>query len=186
MGRRSPYFYECFLARTTPGDVKGTLKNIEAVWREFSPSYPFTYGFPDESFDELYRSEQQMEKVFGVFTLLSVFLSCLGLLGVAAYTAELRVREIGIRKVLGATAGNLVVMMSGQYFRWVLPANVIAWPAAAPIMNRRLKGFAYRTSISPFVFLLSALPALAAALLAISYQSIRAASADPVKSPRHE
>ncbi|MBN1273214.1 MAG: ABC transporter permease [Candidatus Aminicenantes bacterium] len=186
MGRRMSSFYEYLLARIAPGDVKGTLKNIEAVWQEFSPSYPFTYGFLDESFDELYRSEQQMEKVFGVFTLLSVFISCLGLLGVAAYTAELRVKEIGIRKVLGATAGNLMVMMSGQYIRWVLLANIIAWPSAALIMNRWLRGFAYRTSLSPFIFILSSLLALAVALLAISYQSVKAATADPVKSLRYE
>ena len=186
MGARYKMFCECVMLRIEPGNIPGTVKDIRNIWQDFAPNFPFEYGFLDETFGRHYRTEERMGKIFSYFTLLAVFVSCLGLFGLAAYTAELKTKEIGIRKVFGATASSIIFMMSNTYTKWVLIANVIAWPAAYYFIQRWLQGFAYRTPLTILTFVLSAFLSLLVALLTVSYQSIKAARANPVDSLRYE
>jgi len=186
MGREFPDIYMCALLRIPPENIQGTIKSIESVWNTFTPNYPFEYYFLDETFAFQYREEKQMGKIFGYFTSLAIFISCLGLFALASYTAELKTKEIGIRKVFGATASSIIFLMSNSYTKWILLANVIAWPSAYFFTNSWLHGFAYRTSISLAMFLLAALGSFIIALLSVSYQSIKSSIADPVDSLKYE
>jgi putative ABC transport system permease protein len=186
MGRNSPSFYNYTLIRIAPENIPETLKTIRNTWKSFSPHFPFEYGFLDETFGRLYETEAQMGKIFSYFSFLAVFISCLGLFGLAAYTAERRTKEIGIRKVFGATTSSIVWMMSSAYSRWVLLANLIAWPTAYFFANKWLQGFAYRTPITLLTFILAAILSLIVALLTVSYQSVKAATANPIESLRYE
>jgi len=182
----SPEIYSNVMVRIAPGDIQSTIRNIKATWQHFAPNYPFEYGFLDASFDRLYRSEEQMGRIFSHFTFLAVFVSCLGLFGLAAYTAELRTKEIGIRKVFGASASNIVFMMSSTYTRWILLSNLIAWPAAYFFINQWLRTFAYRAQITVLTFALSAVLSIAVALITVSFQAFKAAVVDPIDSLRYE
>ncbi|MBA3647364.1 MAG: ABC transporter permease [Chitinophagales bacterium] len=174
------------LVRVRPGDMEKTLRTLKSKWSDFSHDTPFTYTFLDGEYQELYRSEQRMGSVFGLFTFLSLFIACLGLFGLSAYTAERRTKEIGIRKVLGATASNLVALLSKDFAKLVLVAVIIAFPMAWWAMNKWLSDFAYRIDISPWVFVAAGLVALIIALLTVSFQSVKAAVMNPVKSLRME
>jgi putative ABC transport system permease protein len=167
-------------------NLKETLASMESQWKSMYPNNPFEYFFLDTDFDQQYRSDEQVGKIFSIFTVLGLFIACLGLLGLASFTAESRTKEIGIRKVFGASIAGIVIMLSKKFTRWVLLANVIAWPLAYYIMSRWLKNFAYRTDINILIFVLSGLLVLAIALLTVSFQSIRAALANPVDSLRYE
>jgi putative ABC transport system permease protein len=167
-------------------DLKETLAFVESRWKAGFSGYPFERFFLDADFDQQYRAEEQAGSVFGIFTLLGLVIACLGLLGLASFTAESRTKEIGIRKVLGASVGGIVLMLSRQFTKWVLLANCIAWPVSYYIMLRWLKNFAYRTNIGIWPFVLSGAFALLIAYLTVSYQSIKAAIANPVKSLRYE
>jgi putative ABC transport system permease protein len=167
-------------------NLKEALVFIESKWKSMYPNNPFESFFLDTDFDRQYQADEQVGRIFSIFTVLGLFIACLGLLGLASFTAESRTKEIGIRKVLGASVPGIVVMLSKQFTKWVLLANIIAWPTAYYIMSRWLKSFAYRTEIDILVFILSGLLVLAIALLTVSFQSIRAASADPTKSLRYE
>lgn len=174
------------LARIKPGDVNKTLKAIESKWKSFLPNTPFDYAFLDNEFDALYRSEERMGAVFGIFTALSIFVACLGLFGLSAYTAERRTKEIGIRKVLGASVKNLVTLLSKDLVKLVIIASIISFPLAWWGMNKWLQNFAYKTTISWWIFALGGFAAIAIALVTVSFQAIKAASANPVKSLRAE
>ncbi len=152
----------------------------------FSPDYPFDYYFLDEAFDQLYVAEQKMGQILGVFTVLALGIACLGLFGLGAYAAEQRTREIGVRKVLGASVGGIVLLLSKDFTRLVLIAFVVAVPVAYFAMSRWLEDFAYRIDLSWPIFLMAGSLALAIALATVSYQAIRAALADPVKALRYE
>jgi putative ABC transport system permease protein len=167
-------------------NLKETLAFIESQWKSMYPNNPFENFFLDTDFDQQYRSDEQVGKIFSIFTVLGLFIACLGLLGLASFTAESRTKEIGIRKVFGASITGIVIMLSKKFSKWVLLANVIAWPLAYYIMSRWLKNFAYRTDINILIFVLSGLLVLAIALLTVSFQSIRAAHANPVDSLRYE
>jgi len=136
--------------------------------------------------DRMYRSEKRLLDIFNAFAALAVLLSVLGLFGLALFTAERRTREIGIRKVLGASASSIVLMLSREFTRWVLAANLIAWPVAYIAMQRWLAGFAYRTPLRLAVFVLAGMLTLGIALLTVGYQSVRAAASDPVECLRYE
>ena len=140
----------------------------------------------DERFAELYRAEQRLGTIFSIFAGLAIFVACLGLLALASFMAERRTKEIGIRKVLGATVSEIIVLLSREFVKWVAIAALIAWPLAYYAMNRWLQGFAYRTGIGIGLFLLSSLLALLIAILTVSFQAIRAARANPVDSLRYE
>ena len=167
-------------------NLKETLAFVESQWKTMFSGNPYESFFLDTDFEQQYRSDEQVGRIFGIFTVLGLFIACLGLLGLASFTAESRTKEIGIRKVLGASVTGIVFMLSKQFTKWVLLANVIAWPVAYYIMSRWLKNFAYRADINILIFVISGLLVLAIALLTVSFQSIRAATADPADSLRYE
>jgi len=169
-----------------PGDIGGTLRSIQSIWHDLEPAYPFSYVFLDESFDRLYRSEQRMGQIFISFTLMAIFISCLGLFGLASFTADQRTKEIGIRKVLGASVSHVILLLSRDFTKWVILANVVAWPAAFFIMNKWLQGFAYRIGLAVWIFVISGVAALLIALLTVSAKAFKAAVANPVDSLRYE
>jgi putative ABC transport system permease protein len=172
--------------RIAPGDIPRTMAFLRGVWAEMRPSRPFSYSFIDESFDGLYKSEDNLGRIFRTFAWLSVGIGCLGLFGLASYSAERRTKEMGIRKVLGASAGGLAVLLSREFTRWVLAANLVAWPMAYLAMSRWLHNFAYRKDIGLGIFLMAGALALAVAVLTVSYQAVKTARSDPVRSLRYE
>ncbi|HEU5168541.1 MAG TPA: ABC transporter permease [Chitinophagaceae bacterium] len=174
------------MVRMKPGDVSNTLSKIESKWKTFVSGEPFDYNFLDASFEALYRSEQRLGSIFGIFTALSLFIACLGLVGLSAYIAERRIKEIGVRKVLGASVPGVVTLLSKDFLKLTLVAAFIAFPIAWWWMNKWLEDFAYRININWTVFLIAGLCTLLVALLTVSFQAIKAAIANPVKSLRTE
>jgi len=172
--------------RIAPQGVPQTLAHLRSVWSTFSPSYPLDTYFLYDDFARLHQSDKQLGQVFQAFALLAIAIACLGLFGLAAFTAERRTKEIGVRKVLGATVANVTVLLSKNFVKLVLLANVIAWPVAWVAMNKWLQNFAYHIEISWWVFALAGGLALLIALLTVSTQAIRAALANPVEAMRYE
>jgi putative ABC transport system permease protein len=168
--------------------VTETLKFIEETWTRIFPDAPFDYFFFDSVFERTYRSEASLKRLFEYFSGLAVFIGCLGLLGLASYAAERRSKEIGIRKVLGASSPQIVMLLSREFTRWVVVANLFAWPAAYFAMRSWLGGFAYRINLNAQLgfFVLAGAVALAIALLTVAFQAIKAALSDPVKTLKHE
>ncbi len=167
-------------------EVAALIAFLENKWKEFAPDQPFAYSFLDERFSNMYRAEQKVGDVFSVFAGLAIFTACLGLFGLASFMAEQRTKEVGIRKVLGATAVNVTALLSKDFVKLVLVANLIAWPVAWYAMNRWLQDFAYRINISWWIFALAGGLALLIALLTVSTQAIKAALANPVEALRYE
>jgi putative ABC transport system permease protein len=172
--------------RIQPGDVSGALSFVEQKWRETFPEEEFEYGFLDDRINLLYESEGKMRQIFLVFSALSIFVACLGLFGLAAFTAQERTKEMGVRKVLGASEINVFVLLSKEFSKWVFLANIVAWPVAYYVMTKWLQNFAYRMNMGLGPFVLAAALAFVIALITVSYQSIRAALANPVDSLRYE
>lgn len=172
--------------RIRPDDMPATISFLQSIWNEYRKDYPFEYSFVDEKFDRLYRSEQKLGELFGFFAGLSIFIACLGLLGLAAFITEQRTKEIGIRKVLGASVGNIVAMVSGEFVKFVLIASVVAWLISYYSMNQWLKIFAYHTEVNPGTFLLASGAALFIALVTVGYQAAKAATANPVEALKYE
>ncbi len=168
------------------GSIPDAVAHLESVWKEFFPEHPLEFVFLDDEFDQLYHREQSFGSLTRSFTFLAIFISCLGLFGLASHTVEQRTKEIGIRKVLGAGASGLVVLLSKTYLNLVLVANLIAWPAAYLLMKSWLQDFAYRIELGVGVFFLSMLAAAVIAVFTVSFHSIRAAGADPVEALRYE
>ena len=181
-----PRLFQYISVRISPENISRTLNFLRKKWKELVPGQSFVYSFFDEEFDNLYKAEKRLGKIFGIVTCLAIFIACLGLFGLAAFSAEQRTKEIGIRKALGATLSNLIFLLSAEFTKWVLLANIIAWPVAYYAMNRWLHNFAYRISLGPFSFILAAVMAFCIALLTVSYQAVRAALADPVEALRYE
>lgn len=167
-------------------DIPATIAYIQKVYDEHKLHHTFDYYFLDEAFNKAYITEQKFGTTFRIFSFLAVFISALGLFGLASFSAEQKTKEIGIRKVLGASAFNITFLLSRQFMRWILIANLISWPIAYYAMNRWLQSFAYRTSLHVWIFALAAGLALLIALATVSYQSIKAAVANPVDSLRYE
>ncbi|RLD21519.1 MAG: ABC transporter permease [Bacteroidetes bacterium] len=159
---------------------------IKTEWEEIAPNELFQYGFLDEDFDALYRSEQRLGKIFYLFTSIAIFIACLGLFGMAAFIAEQRTKEIGIRKALGASEIGISALLSKEFVKYIAFAMVISIYPAYYVMSEWLESFAYRIDISPIVFIISGLVALAIALITVSYQAIRAARVNPVESLKYE
>jgi putative ABC transport system permease protein len=172
--------------KVTAADAKNIVAQAEAKWKTLAPGIPFSYRFMSDSFDEMYRSEQRAGTIAMVFAVLAVFIACLGLFGLATYMAEQRNKEIGIRKVLGASVSNVVTMLSKEFLLLVLIASILAFPVAWWAMNKWLQDFEYRINISVWVFVIAAVLALLIALATVSFQAIKAALANPVKSLRTE
>jgi putative ABC transport system permease protein len=175
-----------FALRISPQNIPDTLTFIEHKWKELDPAHPFEYSFLDENFDRLYRSEERLGQIFSAFSILAIFIASLGLFGLSLFMAEQRTKEVGIRKVLGASIGRIFVLLSKEFVFLVLIANVIAWPAAYFLMQKWLQNFSCRITIQTWIFVLSAAIALIIALVTISFQVVKAALADPVKSLRYE
>jgi putative ABC transport system permease protein len=172
--------------RLKTANISSVLSFIKSEWKKFVPGKPFEYYFLDENINHLYLSEQKTGELFTTFSILAMFIACLGLLGLAAFTAERRTKEIGIRKVLGSSVAEIIVLLSKEFTKWVLIANLIAWPVAYYFMNNWLKDFAYRINMSFWIFITSGVLALLIALLTVSIHAVRAARANPVKSLRYE
>jgi putative ABC transport system permease protein len=167
-------------------DVKGVINNIRNDWAGFNPQTPFSYYFLDDRFAALYSQEQKTGQIFTVFAVLAILIASLGLFGLVAYTTEQRTKEIGIRKVLGASVSQVTVLLSKNFLSLVVIAMAIAIPLTGILMNFWLRNFAYRTGIRWWIFLIAGFAAVLIALATISFRSIRAALANPVKSLRTE
>jgi putative ABC transport system permease protein len=154
------------------------------VWKDFNPESPFEHTFVDENFASLYDTEERQGNIFGLFALLAIFIACLGLIGLASFTAEQKRKEIGIRKILGASSFNIVTMLSREFTWLVLFAFVVASPIAWYLMNNWLQDFAYRISIGIPVFILACVLALLIAWVTVGWQTARAANSNPVKALR--
>ncbi len=172
--------------RTVPGEVTKTLGSVETAWKEVYPTDPFEYTFVNQDLDSKYRADQKRSQVFTVFSFLTVFIACLGLLGLAAFTTEQRTKEIGVRKVIGASIRSLVLLVSSEFFVLVAIGMVIAFPVAGYFTNHWLQNFSYRIEVTDEwpTFLFSALLAFMITLFTVGYHVIRAAVANPVKSLR--
>jgi len=179
-------FHQYVFIKVDPNNLEQTLGRIEKTFNRFTPEYPFQYLFLDKAYEAQYRTEKQLGQLFQVFGAFSIFISCLGLFGLAAYTAEQKTKEIGVRKILGAPVSAIILLLSKQFTKWVLLANVIAWPVSFLVMSRWLNEFAYRIHIGLGIFILSGLAAFLIALLTVGYQAIKAAVANPVDSLRYE
>jgi len=167
-------------------DVAGFVASLRQQWEAMKPGAPFNYTFLDDRFAALYRAEERTSQLFTVFAVISIVIACLGLFGLAAFTAEQRTKEIGVRKVLGATTSSIVVLLSQDFLKLVLVAVLLAFPLAGWAMHRWLQDFAYRISIDWWVYVLAAVLAVGIAFLTVSYQSIKAALMNPVKSLKTE
>ena len=167
-------------------DLKNTITFINNIWNKFSPGYPLDYKFMDESYGSMYMSEEKLSDLLWIFAAMAIVVGCMGLFALAAFSAEQRIKEIGIRKVLGASALNIVGLLSKNFLMLVLIASIIAFPIAWWAMNSWLEDFPYRVNISWWVFGVAIVAALVIALLTVSFQSIKAATTNPVKSLRTE
>ena len=183
--RTAPSFSVVSL-KIVPDDIPGTLAFIRSQIKERAPNAPFEYYFVDSDIEGMYRSERIMSRMLSHFSFLAIFIACLGLIGLTSYSIVQRTREIGIRKVLGATSSNIVTLLTKQFIQWVLLANIIAWPIAYYAMNRLLQFYAYRINIGIWIFLLAAFLAFFIAVFTVSVQAIRAALANPVDALRYE
>lgn len=172
--------------RLDAGQYGTALAHIRKVWSRVIPNYPLDYFFLDESFEQMHRAEQRLGAIFQYFGAIAVIVACMGLLGLAVFTAERRTKEIGIRKTLGAPMLNIYVMLSKTFVKWVILANIIAWPVAHYVMSQWLNNFAFRTNIDVGTFILSGFIAFAIALLTVSWQSVKSARARPIDSLKYE
>ena len=167
-------------------NVAGAIRSLEKTWNQSNLGYPFEYRFLDEDFHSLYESEARLGNIFQSFAALAIFIACLGLFGLASFLAELRTKEIGIRKVLGSSTISIVALLNREFLKWILVANLVAWPIAYFTMQRWILKFAYRTDIAIWMFVLSAVIGLAVALITVSMQTLKTARANPADSLRHE
>src|SRR5450432_283169 len=172
--------------RINAGNFKAALKAIETSWKQFVPKRPFHYDFLDRSLEDMYNTEQRTQRIFTIFSVLAIFIACIGLLGLAAYATQMRMREISIRKILGASVSSILSMLSKDFLRLIFISFVVAFPLAWWGMHTWLQNFAYQVTISWWIFLLAGSIAALIALLTISFQAVKAAIANPVKSLRTE
>ena len=177
---------DTFFIKIGPKNIPATLGFIQKTFQNLAPKDPFTYTFLDDEINKLYQSEDRMGKMLLYFTILAIFISCLGLFGLASFSAQQRTKEIGVRKVLGATLPGIVYMQLKEFCKLVLLANVLAWPISYLIMNKWLQNFAYKTGMSINPFIQASIMALAIALFAVSYKSMKAASTNPVEALKYE
>ena len=180
------HFYRYIFARIRPDNIPQTVASIEKIYKKFNPEFPFNLRFLDEDYNRLYHSEEKVSVIFLYFATLAVLISCLGLFGLASFLAEQRTKEIGIRKVLGSSVQAIIVLLSKQFLKWVAVANVIALPIAWFLSYTWLQNYPYRTGTGIWIFVLTAAVTLAIAFLTVSYQSVKAARSNPVKSLRYE
>jgi putative ABC transport system permease protein len=179
-------YFKNIAVRIDPAERGRTVRSIQETWKSVLPGRPFEYYFLDESFRGLYAPETKLRAIVSTFTVIGIVVACMGLFGLVTLAVEKRVKEIGIRKVLGASAGGIVGLISADFLKLVILANVIACPIAAYGMNRWLQEFAYRTDVSPWIFAVTALATVVLAFFTVALQAFRAALANPVESLRYE
>lgn len=179
-------WFNYMVVHAKQGDIGPLLKSIEASWHKLNPNEPFEYSFLDEDFQKNYDAENRLASIVSYFTLIAIIICCLGLFGLATFSAEQRIKEIGVRKVLGASVTGIVTLLSKDFLKLVVIAIVIASPLAWYIMHNWLQDFAYRVNIGWLVFVIAGIIAVLIAFITISFQAIRAANANPVKSLRTE
>jgi putative ABC transport system permease protein len=173
-------------AKIISADMDETIKDFEAIWNGLEQDYPFNFRFFDQDFDAMYRAENRFKDILGYFAVFAILISCLGLFGLTCFITEQRTKEIGIRKVLGASVAKLILMFSIEFVKWVVLANLVAWPVAYFAMSRWLQGFAYRTGIQMWIFLVSSCLALVIALGTVMIHTAKAALANPAVSLKYE
>jgi len=167
-------------------DIQNSLEYIEEVVTKFSPSFPFEYSFLDEDINRMYTEFYEMGSIIKYFAILAIFISCLGLFGLASFMTEQRTKEIGIRKVLGSSVGKIVFLLTQEFSKWVLLANIFAWPMAYFAMQKFLEMFAFNSGINIWLFIVSGFLALLISIITVGYQTMRAANANPVKALKYE
>jgi putative ABC transport system permease protein len=175
-----------FNIRTTGNNPKQVIAFIDEKRKEFGDHYPFDYRYLSENLDEYYNEEAVIGKIFGYFTILTIFIAALGLLGLSAFMAQQRTREVGIRKVMGSSVNGVVYLFIMEFSKWVIISNLIAWPLSWYAMNKWLQNFQYRIDITVWIFAVAFGLSLAVALITVSWQSIRAALTNPADSLRYE
>ena len=180
----APQKFSYLSIQVKSGNMPSSIEHIRGIMNKFSPNFPFEYSFFDEEFSRAYHPEQQMVNIFSSFAFLAIIVACLGLLGLSAFAAQQRTKEIGIRKILGASISRITVLLSKEFLHWVVLANFIAWPVAYLAMDRWLQNFSVRIDQSFVLFLISALLAFVLAILTVSVLSVRSAAASPIKALR--
>jgi putative ABC transport system permease protein len=186
IGIGSDDYWNHVLVRIHPDNISATIEDLNGIWKKIFPHNPFAFSFMEEEYERQYRSELRMGKLINVFAVLAVFIACLGLIGLTSFAVEQRRKEVSIRKVLGATPGNVLWILGKELVLWVLAANVIAWPIAYFMISGWLRNFAYRVGVGPGFFVFSSFLALAIAIFAVTLQSLRAAKSNPADSLRFE
>ena len=180
-------FHESYMAvRVNSKNINRSLKKVENLWQEFLPQQPFDYFFMDTHFDNLHKSEIRTGKLLGIFSVLAIFIASMGLFGLSSFITEQRTKEIGVRKVMGSTVTNILLLLNKQFTQWILIANLMAWPVAWYLMNDWLQNFAYRIDLSLHAFIVAGVGSIVLALITVSYQTFRAAAVNPARSLRYE
>lgn len=180
------HYFRYLSVKTNSNDLGATLGSLQTVYKKFAPTIPFEYWFLDEAFDGLYKSEQRFQKIFLYFSSLAIFIALLGLFSLSSYSAQQKSKEIGIRKVLGASIPNILSIFSKELIYLILAANLVAWPVSFYIFQKWLENFAYRANVNYLAFLLALVGSLTASLITISFQSVKAACRNPVDELRSE
>jgi len=174
------------IAKISQGNISSTINLIHSKWKEINPLVPFEYHFIDEDFDKMYKQEEKLAGVIGIFTFMAIIISALGLFGLSSYTAEQRKKEIAVRKVLGSRITDILKLLITEYFYLILTANILAWPLGYYIAHKWLQDYAYKISINPGIFILAGISALIIMAAAVGYQSVKAATANPADNLRSE
>jgi putative ABC transport system permease protein len=174
------------IARINTSNISAAMSSIEDLWRTYFPEQPAEISFLDEHFEQLYKSEQNTGKLFGSFAFLAIFIACLGLFGLASFTAEQKTKEIGVRKVLGASVQGIIFLLTKEFTKWVMIACVLGFPIAYLGMQKWLQNFAYRTNIHATSFLAAGFVVLLIAIVTVGYQAIKASRANPVNALHYE
>jgi len=172
--------------KISPENVPGTIKEIQNVWEKFYPAHPFDYSFLDEKIDKMYKAEEKSFRVISTFSILAIIIACMGLLGLTFYTTEQRRKEIGVRKILGASIPNIIKKISAEFLKLVLIANLIAWPVSYLLINKWLASFPYKVEINILVFVMAGAIALGISLITIGFTVVRSAASNPIESIRYE
>jgi predicted permease len=182
----SPKDVRFVVARLGAGNIKKSIEQVRTTWADVNPSFPLVYKFFDEDYARMFSADEHIMSIFTYASVFAILIACLGLLGLASFVAELRTKEIGIRKVMGASISGITFMLSKEFILWIFVANLIAWPASYIIMNKILENYAARTALSFWIFISAFIITLLVALVTISYQTIKAANSNPVKALRYE
>jgi putative ABC transport system permease protein len=182
----NPNDYDYLSLKIKSSNVPTTIKFLEDKWNTYTSKTPLNYTFIEDRIANMYRAENRLQKSLQTFAFIAIFIACLGLIGIASYTVERKTKEIGIRKVLGASVSGILTLLSKEFTKWILFANLLAWPLAYLIMNKWMQNFTYKTNIDLSIFLLTSLLTFLIAIVTVSYQSIRAAIINPVETIKYE